>query len=218
MSDPAKIRLVVVDDHPVVRDGLCRIHELDTNIQIVAEADTVISALAAARQHRPAAILMDIRLPDGDGIEACRQIKAILPAVRILILTSYADNELVLEAMEAGADGYLLKESGAKRILQALHSILEGGIVFDPVSAHTVRRDSAPTEKNPLDLLAVRERRVLAEVAQGKTDKEVAATLGLSTKTARNYLDHIFAKLEVHTRTEAALLFARFSEKNRWPD
>jgi DNA-binding NarL/FixJ family response regulator len=211
-----RIRLLLVDDHPVVRDGLRRIQELDRGIQIVAEAGTMLSAVESARRLRPMVILMDVRLPDGDGIEACRKIKAFLPETHILFLTSFADNQLVLASMEAGADGYLLKESGAERIVDAIHSILNGGSVFDPVTTRIVPRHSRNSVGvNPLEALAARERRVLAEVAQGKTDKEVAAALNLTTKTARNYLDRIFTKLNVHTRTEAALLYARFNEKNR---
>ena len=106
------IRLLLVDDHPVVRDGLRRIQELEPRIQIVAEADTMLSAVEAARRFRPEMILMDVRLPDGDGIAACREIKTFLKEAHILFLTSYANNQFVLSAMEAGADGYLLKESG----------------------------------------------------------------------------------------------------------
>ena len=214
MNPEAIIKLLLVDDHPVVRDGLSRIQELEPRIQIVGEAATMLSAVEAARRLNPDVILMDVRLPDGDGITACREIKTFLPAARILFLTSYADNRFVLAAMEAGADGYLLKESGTQRIVEAIHSILNGRSVFDPVVAHGVRRNSrSGSEVNPLNALPARERRVLAEVAQGKTDKEVAAALGLTTKTARNYLDRIFTKLNVHTRTEAALLYTRFSEQ-----
>jgi len=208
------IRLLLVDDHPVVRDGLRRIHELEPRLHIVAEAGTMASAVEAARRFRPEMILMDVRLPDGDGIAACRAIKGFLPEAHILFLTSYADNRFVLSAMEAGADGYLLKESDTQRLVAAIHSILSGGTVFDPVVTRgfTGNSRSSGGEANPLDVLAARERRVLAQVAQGKTDKEVAAALDLTTKTARNYLDRIFTKLNVHTRTEAALLYTRFSE------
>ena len=210
------IKLLLVDDHPVVRDGLRRIQVLEPRIQIVAEADTMLSAVEAARRFSPEMILMDVRLPDGDGIEACRQIKAFLPEAHILFLTSFADNHLVLASIEAGADGYLLKQSGTQRIVDAIHSILKGGSFFDPVVKHGVVRNlRSGGAVNPLDALAARERRVLAEVAQGKTDKEVAAALNLTTKTARNYLDRIFAKLKVHTRTEAALLYARNSHKSQ---
>lgn len=117
-----------------------------------------------------------------------------------------------------GADGYLLKESGTQRIVDAIFAILNGGTVFDPVVRRDVPDNLPSGAVNPLDSLADRERRVLVEVAQGKTDKEVALALGLTTKTARNYLDHIFTRLGLHTRTEAAFLHARFSEKSRWPD
>ena len=215
MKPEAIIKLLLVDDHPVVRDGLRRIEELEPRIQIVGEAGTVLSAVEAARRLGPQVILMDVRLPDGDGIEACRQIKALLPATHILFLTSFADNQFVLASMEAGADGYLLKESGAHRIVDAIQCIVNGGTVFDPVVTHEVLRNLRQRSDNPLHALASREWRVLAEVAQGKTDKEVAVALDLTTKTARNYLDRIFAKLNVHTRTEAALLFARFNQKGR---
>ena len=171
------------------------------------------AAVEAARQLKPDVILMDVRLPDGDGIEACRQIKAVLPQAHILFLTSYADNRFVLAAIESGADGYLLKESDTQRIVDAIHSILNGGTVFDPVIARQASGSSPDGGGNPLENLAPQERRVLAEVAKGKTDKEVAVALGLTTKTARNYLDRIFTKLNVHTRTEAALLYTRISEK-----
>ncbi len=205
------IRLLLVDDHPVVRDGLSRIRDVEPRIQIVGEAATMQSAIEAAQRLKPDVILMDVRLPDGDGIAACREIKAFLPEAHILFLTSYADNRFVLAAMEAGADGYLLKESDTQRIVDAIHSILNGGTVFDPVVARGVMGKSRGGGVNPLDALAARERQLLAEVAQGKTDKEVAVALGLTTKTARNYLDRIFTKLDVHTRTEAALLYTRCS-------
>ena len=172
------------------------------------------SAVETARRLNPDVILMDVRLSDGDGIAACREIKVFLPETHILFLTSYANNRFVLAAMEAGAEGYLLKESGARRIVDAIHLILNGGTVFDPVIARKVMGDSQRAgDVNPLDALTSQENRVLAEVAKGKTDKEVAVALDLTTKTARNYLDRIFAKLNVHTRTEAALVYTRFSEK-----
>lgn len=213
MSAQDIIKLLLVDDHPVVRSGLQRIQELEPRITIVGEAATMQSAIEAARRLSPDVILMDVRLPDGNGVEACRQIKVFLPEVRVLFLTSYADNRFVLAAMEAGAEGYLLKESDSQRIVDAIHAILRGGTVFDPV----VSRDAAKGlhgDTNPLEVLSVQEQRILAEVAKGKTDKEVAVALGVATKTARNYLDRIFMKLNVHTRTEAALLHARHLEKN----
>ena len=216
MSDQNLITVLLVDDHPVVRDGLRRLQELAPEIRIVGEAATLQSALDASQRLRPDVILMDVRLPDGDGIQACRQIKSRLPATRILFLTSYAHNRFVLAAMEAGADGYLLKESDAQRIVDAIRSVLNGGTVFDPVVTREVMSTLKSGGKvNPLQALTARERRVLEEVAKGKTDKEVAVALDLTTKTTRNYLDRIFTKLNVHTRTEAALLYARHREDSR---
>jgi len=207
------IKLLLVDDHPVVRSGLQRIQELEPRITIVGEAATMQSAIEAARRLSPDVILMDVRLPDGNGVEACRQIKVFLPEVRVLFLTSYADNRFVLAAMEAGAEGYLLKESDSQRIVDAIHAILKGGTVFDPVVSRNAMADLRGGA-NPLEVLSAQEQRILDEVAKGKTDKEVAVALGVATKTARNYLDRIFIKLNVHTRTEAALLHARHLEKN----
>ena len=205
----APIRLMLVDDHPIVRDGLSRISELDEGISIAGYAATMQAAIQTAWDINPDVILMDVRLPDGDGITACRKIKQRSPHIRVLFLTSYADNQFVLAAMETGAEGYLLKESDTRQIVEAIRTIMQGGTVFDPVVTSHVLKEGQSRESNPLDLLTERERMVLAEVAKGRTDKEVAATLGLSNKTARNYLSHIFAKLNVHTRTEAALLYAR---------
>lgn len=209
MSDEAPIRLLLVDDHPIVRDGLRRIQELWPTLRIVAEAGTGRDAVEAARRERPDMVLMDVRLPGGGGIEACREIKEFLPGVQVLFLTSYADNRFVLAAMEAGADGYLLKESGSHRIVSAIRTVRNGGTVFDPVVARRALDGDSELSGGPLESLTRLESRVLAELASGKTDKEVAAALSLSPKTARNYVSRIFAKLNVHTRTEAALLYAR---------
>jgi len=206
-KDP--IKLLLVDDHPVVRDGLSRIQELEPRIQIVGEAESMREAVESTRRLHPDVVLMDVRLPDGDGIEAGRRIKALLPEVRVLFLTSYADNQFVLAAMETGAEGYLLKENDTQQIVDAIRIIMNGGMVFDPVVTRAAMRNTRGSGADPLAELTPQESRVLAEVAKGKTDKEVAASLGLTSKTARNYLDRIFTKLNVHTRTEAALLYTR---------
>lgn len=215
MSTEAPIRLLLVDDHPIVRDGLRRIEETWPALRIVAEAGTGRDAVEAARRERPDVVLMDVRLPDGDGIEACREIKEFLPRVQVLFLTSYADNRFVLAAMEAGADGYLLKESGCHRIVAAIRTLRSGGTVFDPVVARRALHPTAGSGIHPVDSLTRLEGKVLAEVASGKTDKEVAAALNLSPKTARNYVTRIFAKLNVRTRTEAALLHVRHADDSK---
>ena len=211
MKADVPIRVLLVDDHPIVRDGLRHIQQLEPRLVIVAEAGTRRGAVEAAGRERPEVILMDVRLPDGDGIEACRQIKEVLPGTHVLFLTSYADNRFVLAAMEAGADGYLLKESGGERIVAAIRTILNGGTVFDPVIARRALGRTDGPSANPLESLTRLEGRVLVEVAKGRTDKEVANVLNLTPKTARNYVSRIFGKLNVRTRTEAALLYTRHS-------
>lgn len=211
MKAVPSIRVLLVDDHPIVRDGLRRIQEMEPRLTIVGEAGTRKGAVETAQRERPDVILMDVRLPDGDGIEACREIKAFLPGTHVLFLTSYADNRFVLAAMEAGADGYLLKESGGERIVAAIRTIVNGGTVFDPVIARRALGRKRGSEANPLESLTQLEGRVLAEVAKGRTDKEVASVLNLTPKTARNYVSRIFGKLAVRTRTEAALVYARHS-------
>jgi two-component system, NarL family, response regulator DevR len=204
----SRVRLLLVDDHPIVRAGLHTIHDVAPHLEIVGEASTATEAIEKVIKLNPDIVLMDLRLPDGNGIDVCRRIKSTHPNTRVLCLTSYVSNEFVLSAVEAGADGYLLKESDANRIVDAIETVLRGGSVFDPTMA---RRPVAGGRKGhpSFDVLTGQERRVLEEVATGKTDKEVAVTLRLSAKTVRNYLDRIFDKLEVNTRTQAAMRYAR---------
>ena len=208
------IRLLVVDDHPVLRDGLRTIQEMAADICIVGEAGTAEAALRLADSVEADVMLLDIRLQGQSGIEICWQLKARHPDLRVLFLTSYADEELILAALEAGADGYLLKENDTRRLVDAIREVARGGGVFDPqVTRRLASAKHQPA--NALSTLTSQERRLLAEVALGKTDKEAAATLGLTPKTARNYLDRIFVKLNIHTRTEAAMLYARSTGSNR---
>lgn len=208
------IRLLVVDDHPVLRDGLRTIQEMAADIHIVGEAGTAEKALALADNVEADVMLLDIRLQGENGIEVCWQLKARHPDLRVLFLTSYADEELILAALEAGADGYLLKENDTRRLVDAIREVARGGGVFDPQVTRRLASAKNPPV-NALSSLTAQERRLLAEVALGKTDKEAAAALGLTAKTARNYLDRIFLKLNIHTRTEAAMLYARATAVNR---
>lgn len=213
IMEPKRIRLLLVDDHPVVRAGLRTVSEVDESILIVGEASTGREAIEAAKRLEPDALLLDVRLPDQSGLEVCRELKATPNPPKILFLTSFADNELVLAAMQCGADGYLLKNNHPKEIAAALRTIMQGGAIFDPVVTRSAMTRmvaaGAPTAKDPLDDLSAQEIRVLECVATGQTDKEVAVTLGLQPKTVRNYLDRVFEKLGVNTRTQAALLYDR---------
>lgn len=210
MDKRKPISVLLVDDHPIVRDGLRTLRELDPAIEIIGSVGTGKEALAAALARPPDVVLMDIRLPDVSGIELCRRMKAQAPERKILFLTSCAQDEFILSAMEAGGDGYLLKENDARKIIEAIYLVLGGGSVFNPTAPTAPGKATQKAERHSLvKSLTPQEIRVLREVAAGKTDKEVATALGLSTKTARNYLDHVFEKLGVNTRTQAAMVYAR---------
>ena len=213
MTDSPHIRVLIVDDHPVVRTGLRIITEVDPAIIVAGEAASATEAILAARRLRPDVVLLDVRLPDRSGLEVCRELKTDPGAPKVLFLTSFADNPLVLAAMQAGGDGYLLKDNEPRDIVTAIRTVLDGGTLFDPVVARAVDRELKSvlpvTPTDPLGALSEQERRVLAAVADGKTDKEIASAMGLQPKTVRNYLDRVFEKLGVKSRTQAAVLFDR---------
>ena len=179
------IRLLVVDDHPIVRAGFRTIEEMASDIQIVGEASDAQEAFRGVANLQPDVVLLDIRLQGHSGIEVCRHIKAASPSPRVLILTSYADEQMILSALEAGTDGYLLKESDTRRLVDAIREVAKGETVFDSrVTRQLASRGSGERGGGAelLGQLSAQECRLLAEVAQGKTDKEVAAALGLTTK------------------------------------
>ena len=209
MNPSETIRLLLVDDHPIVRAGFHMIERIDSRLQVVGEASTALGAWQQLEKLNPHLVLLDIRLPDGSGIELCRRIKETWPQVRVLCLTSYSDDDYVLGAMEAGADGYLLKQNDAEQIVDAIRIVMNGGAVFDPKGMSASARTKSTPHPSRLAALSPGELRVLAEVAKGRTDKEAGMALNLSVKTIRNYLDRVFTKLGVHTRTEAALIYAR---------
>lgn len=217
MPKSRRIRLLIVDDHPVVRMGLRQVEDLDDAIEVVAEAASGADAIAQSKKLVPDVVLLDYRLPDIPGHEVCRRLKAELPSVRVLFLSSYALESSTVAALDAGGDGYLLKENDARKIVDAVHTVHLGGMVIDPAIARaTVLRARQPATGPPgiLQRLSEQERRVLAEVAKGKTDKEIAQALDLQSKTVRNYLVQVYRKLEVHTRTQAALVFQEATRQN----
>ena len=215
MAVKPKIRMMLVDDHEVVRLGLRALFEQTKKIDVVAEAGTVADAIERAAKHRPDLVLMDLRLPDGTGLDACRDILSANPDTRVLFLTSHSDEEAVTSTILAGASGYLLKEIGSKALIDAIDTVYSGESILDPkvtkavlnrmslLAAGTVARRATDEKLSP------QERRILGLVVEGKTNKEIAKALELSDKTVKNYLSNAFQKLGVRRRSHAAALFER---------
>jgi two-component system, NarL family, response regulator DevR len=210
---PKPLTLVVVDDHEVVRQGLVALLGRRPEFHVVAEAGTAADAVTAARRFRPDLVVMDVRLPDGSGIEACREIRAEMPDTRVVILTSYPDEDAVLSAIVAGASGYLLKQVRARDLVAALEAVGRGESLLDPAVTgrvlDRVRRIATADQPDELAQLTTQERKILLLVAEGKTNKEIAAEVFLSDKTVKNYVSSILAKLNLERRAQAAAYMAK---------
>ena len=206
------LTLLIVDDHEVVRQGLSAMLGRRPGFQVVGEAGTVAEAVDAARRFRPDLIVMDVRLPDGSGIEACREIRAELPDTRVVMLTSYPDEEAVFAAIIAGASGYLLKQVRARDLVAALEAVGRGESLLDPAVTgkflERMRRIASSDESDELAALTPQERKILALVAEGMTNKQIAAEVFLSDKTVKNYVSSILAKLNLERRAQAAAYVA----------
>ena len=196
------IRLLIVDDHEVVRAGLRVLLGVVEGLEIVGEAGTVAEAVREAARLAPAVILMDLRLPDGTGLDACREILSSAPGMRILFLTSYSDEQAVMSTVLAGAAGYVLKDIGSQGLVGAIRDAAAGRPTLDPRITEPVIGRVRHAEA-----LSAQERRVLELVVQGRTNKEIAGALALSDKTVKNYLSNAFQKLGISRRGQAAAIF-----------
>ncbi len=208
-----KIRLLIVDDHQVVRVGLRTMLERFPKVEVVGEASGVKDAIESARRLQPDLLLLDMRLGDESGAQVCRELQRFEKNIHILVLTSYADDQAVLDAIAAGADGYLLKEIAGETLVRAIEQVVSGQSVLDPAVTRAVlariKKGSLPTPESKFDSLSAQERRVLALVAEGKTNKEIATAMGLSDKTVKNYFSNILDKLGMSRRSQAAAFFVQ---------
>jgi two-component system response regulator DevR len=206
-------RLLVVDDHEVVRQGLVALLDRREGFQVVGEAGSVAEAIEQAGTLEPDIVVMDVRLPDGSGIEACREIRAEHPGTRVVMLTSFPDEEAVLSAIVAGASGYLLKQIRARDLVAALEAVGRGESLLDPAVTEKVleriRRIAAGPVDDEIAQLTSQEQKILALVAEGKTNKEIAAEVFLSDKTVKNYVSSILSKLNLERRAQAAAFVAK---------
>jgi DNA-binding NarL/FixJ family response regulator len=209
----SETRIMIVDDHEVVREGLRALLNRRAGLSVVGEAGTVAQAVAEATKMQPDVIIMDVRLPDGSGIEACREIRQTRPETRVIMLTSYADEDAVFASILAGAAGYLLKQTRGSALAEAIESVVRGESLLDPVVTQKVlervRMSGQRSADDPLAALTEQEHRILALIAEGKTNKEIADEVFLSDKTVKNYVSNILSKLNLRRRSEAAAFIAR---------
>ncbi len=212
-SKERPLRLLVVDDHEVVRQGLVALLDRRPGFEVVAQAGTVQEALVQSNRYQPDVVIMDVRLPDGSGIEAGREIRAARPQTRVVMLTSYPDEAAVLSAIIAGASGYLLKAIRARDLVSAIEAVGHGASLLDPAVTEKVlervRASARGGAKDELGDLTQQERKILLLVAEGKTNKEIASEVFLSDKTVKNYVSSILSKLHLQRRTQAAALVAK---------
>ena len=204
---------MLVDDHEVVRDGLKALIQAQDDLLVVAEAGSVKEALLQADRTKPDVIVMDIRLADGSGIEATREIRAARPQTRVLMLTSFADDEALFASLMAGADGYVLKQIKGGDLMRAIRTVGRGESLLDPAITAAVldrlRKGKQLMRDEKLARLTAQEERILGMIADGQTNREIGAQLRLAEKTVKNYVSTILSKLEVARRAEAAAYLAR---------
>lgn len=207
------LRILLVDDHEVVRVGVRALIERQPGMEVVGEASTVGDAISQAEQLAPDVVVLDVRLPGGNGLQACQQIKAQRPETRVIILTSYPDEQILFDAIASGADGYVLKRVGSDDLIRALERVGRGDSMLDPAVTEKVfakMREARQQERaHAFADLSAQDLRILARVAEGETNREIGTALQLSEKTVRNYVSIILGKLGVNSRAQAAAYAAR---------
>ncbi|GIU84862.1 MAG: DNA-binding response regulator [Acidimicrobiales bacterium] len=210
---------MILDDHEVVRMGLRDLLEREDDIEVVTEASTAAEALARVKATQPDVAILDVRLPDGDGVEVCREIRSTSPLTRCLILTSHADDEALFASIIAGASGYLLKDVRGGDLVEAVRKVARGESLLDPaVTGRVLERLREPAEETTderVARLSPQERRLLELLAEGLTNRQIAERMYLAEKTVKNYVSNLLAKLGMSRRTEAAVYAARLQERRR---
>lgn len=214
------IRVFLLDDHEVVRRGLRDLLEAEDDIEVAGEAGTAEEALMRIPPTRPDVALLDVRLPDTNGVEVCREVRSRHPEVQCLMLTSFSDDEALFSAIMAGAAGYLLKQIRGTELVDAVRRVAAGESLLDPAITRRVleRLRAKPEEDERLARLSDQERRILDLIAEGRTNRQIAESIHLAEKTVKNYVSSMLTKLGMERRTEAAAYAARLAERRRHGD
>ncbi|GAA0410677.1 DNA-binding response regulator [Acrocarpospora corrugata] len=211
--------MFLVDDHEVVRRGVAALLEAEDDIEIVGEAGTAESAIARITALRPDVAVLDVRLPDGDGVGVCREVRSRIPELACLMLTSYADDDALFDAVMAGAAGYVLKQIHGSDLVGAVRTIAAGHSLLDPQTTATMLqrlRDRA-ARKDPLAALSDQERQILDLIGEGLTNRQIGQRLFLAEKTVKNYVSNLLSKLSMERRTQAAAMVARMKAERHRP-
>ncbi|MCD0450168.1 response regulator transcription factor [Actinocorallia sp. API 0066] len=210
-TEGARIRVFLLDDHEVVRKGVAALLEAEGDIEIVGEAATAAQALARIPAAAPDVAVLDVRLPDGDGVSVCRDIRAAHPEIRCLMLTSFEDEDALFDAVMAGASGYVLKQIHGSDLVGAVRTVASGQSLLDPRSTGQMlqRLRDRETRKDPLAALSAQERQILELIGEGLTNRQIGERMFLAEKTVKNYVSNLFAKLDMRRRTQAAAFAAR---------
>jgi DNA-binding NarL/FixJ family response regulator len=214
VTDTGVIRVFLLDDHEIVRRGVRELLDAEDVIEVVGEAESAERALARIPAVRPDVAILDVRLPDGDGISVCREIRSASDDIACVMLTSFSDDEALLQAILAGASGYLLKQIRGTDIVDAVRKVAGGGSLLDPATAQRVadRLRHPPEEDERLARLTGQERKILTLIADGLTNRQIGEELHLAEKTVKNYVSNLLAKLGMERRTQAAVFAARLEQ------
>ncbi len=213
MSNRRQIRVFLVDDHELIRRGLRDCMEAEQDLVVVGEAGTAQEAISRIPVIMPEVVVLDVRLPDGNGIEVCRDLRSIHPEIRFLILTTFSDDEALFDAIVAGADGYVLKDTRGDNLIESIRRVAEGQSLLDPaVTKHVLARLRRFHETaDQLSVLTRQEREILDLIGKGMTNRQIAAEMHLAEKTVKNYVSGLLSKLGMSHRTEAAIYITRLN-------
>jgi DNA-binding NarL/FixJ family response regulator len=217
MTDGTPIRIFLLDDHEIVRRGLRELFDAEDDLEVVGEAGTAEVAMGRIPATAPDVAILDVRLPDGDGISVCRDVRSRHPEIQCLMLTSFSDDEALFAAIMAGAAGYLLKHVHGSDLVDGVRRVARGESLLDPSMTATVLERLRHAPRDELDAFTDQERRILELIGEGLTNRQIGDRMFLAEKTVKNYVSHVLAKLGMDRRTEAAAYAARLAERGQHP-